>query len=113
VSRFIIINFPVFSDYCVHVEITSNLHKSISKYPACQSDGDFCEEHSDALTIGTQEMSFIFLKRHVDAGTIAHEACHAVRNLLDTMGVGPDSETHAYHVGYVVNKITKFKGRRT
>lgn len=44
---------------------------------------------------------------------IAHEAAHAVRAILDRAGVGPDDETFAYHLDYLVGRVHKFvEGRR-
>lgn len=108
----LILNFPVFGDYVIHIEFAQHLHKAMSKYPSCEGGEEFCEDHCDGITVDTHEMTFIFLKPRVSVGTIAHEAWHGVHNMLKTVGVDLDSETVAYHLGYLVNKIMKFKGRK-
>ena len=103
------IEFPVFGDYFIHVEIFSDLQKTLLKYPQTQSIED--EEGTDALTVHprNEPVSFIFLKYNSSAGTIAHESWHAIRRMMQYFGVDIESETVAYHLGYLVNRITQFK----
>lgn len=53
--------------------------------------------------------SVIIIQPDASAGTIAHEAWHCVRRMLLHMGAGLDNEVVAYHLGYLVNKMTDFK----
>ena len=111
-SRFTTVEFPVFSDFTVHIEMSSDFEKSIIKYPSISDMVDKFDEQADPLTIyDGGQVCFIFLRPNVSAGTIAHEAWHAVRNMFDCMGV-EDNETVAYHLGYLVDKIFKFVRRR-
>ena len=71
-------------------------------------------EHCDAMTLHNDgPVIFVFLKSSASVGTIAHESWHAVRHMLGTLGVDLDSETVAYHLGYLVDKIFRFmRGKR-
>jgi hypothetical protein len=115
-TRITHVEFPVFSDYIVHVEITSDLEASMRRYPPCVAAmNEFKDDYScEALTIHTDEtFSFIFFQHDASAGTIAHEAWHVVSRMLKLLGVEPDGEVVAYHLGYLVNQIFKFvRGRR-
>jgi hypothetical protein len=115
-SRVKVIDFPVFGNYLVHVEVTSDPARSMAKYPVTraaleQIGGDF----GAGLTIHDEDgcMSFIFLPYNPSVGTIAHEMWHAVKHMMETRGVELDSETTAYHLGYLVDHVFKFvRGRR-
>jgi hypothetical protein len=41
-------------------------------------------------------------------GTVAHECSHAVKALFDYVGAGPDEEATAYHLDYLVGRVSKF-----
>ena len=115
-DRFIIIEFPVFSSYCVHVEFTKDIQNTMRKYPSIEytSWSDREDRDNDAVTVETdsKHMSFIFLKPSCSAGTVAHECWHAVHNMLETMGAELDNETVAYHLGYLVDQVTKLRKKR-
>lgn len=106
-NRFFIIEFPVFCNYVVHVEIASDLHTAMQKYPATRN---VPLHETEALCAHKEDdsMSFIFLRPNANAGTIAHEAYHVARRILKYMGCEVDNESVAYHLGFIVNKITKF-----
>lgn len=113
-ARFTTIEFPVFFNYIVHVEVTSDLKKSMLKYPPTK-DILMEDDCKDAITVHVCDASFSFIFLHYTAsvGTIAHESWHAVKHMLEYMGVELDSETVAYHLGYMVDKIFKFvRGRK-
>ena len=111
-SKVKLIEFPVFVDYCVHVEFTDNLERSMAKYK--QTENIPCGEDTHAIAVHVEDagLSFMFLPYDVNVGTIAHECWHVVKNMMDYHGVELDSETTAYHLGYMVNKVFKFQGRR-
>lgn len=46
-----------------------------------------------------------------DAGTISHEASHAIAELLRIVGARRDEETFAYHLDYLVGRIHKALAR--
>lgn len=106
-EKVIIIEFPVFCNYVVHVEVASDFHAAMQKYPATKNvplaDVQAIVIHKDDAS-----HSFMFLKPSANAGTIAHESYHIARRMLRYMGCDPDNETIAYHLGYIVNQITKF-----
>jgi|SRR5690348_16273695 len=110
-SRFITIEFPVFSYYIVHVEVTSDIKKTAAKYEQTRNIPDL--ENGDAWSIhpANENFSFIFLKPNPSVGTIAHECWHVVKRMMDYMGVELDSETVAYHLGYLVDKVFRFVHR--
>src|SRR5579859_6803696 len=107
-ARIITIEFPVFSDFIFHVEISKDFDKTIKKYPSIahlSGDNDNCDAvtlHSGGLVV------FIFFHPNPSVGNIAHESWHALRHMFNTVGVELDSETVAYHLGFTVNSIFKF-----
>ena len=108
-SRVKIIVFPVFCDYVVHVELTTDVAKSLSKYPSTK--GVFQETGiTDAMSIHitNENFSYIFLRYNSSVGTIAHESWHVVKRMMEHVGIELDSETVAYHLGYLVNQIFRF-----
>ena len=110
-NRFTIIEFPVFSNYWVHVEFASDIQAATKKYPATSCIDNL--EYTEALTVHSNEdCSFIFLKPNASAGTIAHESYHAIKRMFDIMDVKKQNEVVAYHLGYLVDEITKFKRHR-
>lgn len=117
-NRVTTIEFPVFSNYIVHVEVTKDIKKAMQKYPStqpvCNCDGSKMEGDNDAVTVhvSNENFSFIFLHPNCSVGTIAHECWHAVKGMMEYMGVELDSETVAYHLGYLVDKVFKFMKRR-
>jgi hypothetical protein len=108
-NKITIVEFPVFGDYLIHVEICSDLQKTVLKYPQTKDVDQL--ESTNALTVHPhgESFSFIFLKYNSSAGTVAHESWHAIRRMMEHMGIALDSETVAYHLGYLVNRITQFK----
>ena len=113
-SRITTIEFPVFSDFIIHVEISNDFDKTISKYPNIKNFADGTNQNCDALTIHENDspLVFIFLKHNVSVGTIAHESWHALCHMFETVGVDMDSETVAYHLGFLVNAIFRFMRRK-
>jgi hypothetical protein len=48
---------------------------------------------------------WLVLPTSPDAGTIAHEASHAIREMLESRGATLDNETFAYHIDFLVGRI--------
>ena len=111
-----VVRFHAFSEFKVHVVVTDCIVKSAeARYP-----------HSDPSRFGTcpaltirSECNATHMFFHLDtiykpyeiAGNLAHEAWHAVRNMLKWACVDDspfDSETVAYHLGFTVERATKF-----
>jgi len=115
-SRITHLEFPVFSKYTMHVEVTTDIQKSLAKYPETEYAMDGEENsntHAIAVHIANEPFTFIFLPYNVSVGTIAHEAWHAIRRMMEYMDVDLDNETVAYHLGYSVDKIFNFvRGKR-
>ena len=109
-SRSTIIEFPVFSDYFIHVEVSSDLKKLFERYIKDKENGwDDVDARADGCTIDRSEynMTFIFLKSTASVGTIAHECYHAVCNMFKHIGTDMDEEMVAYHIGFLVDEIFK------
>jgi hypothetical protein len=109
-AKFRHVHFPVFSYYCVHVEITPDIEKSLSKYPETRGICPDHTSHADGVTVHVDDhgKDFIFLNPDCTPGVIAHEAWHSISRMLSYVGVDLDSETVAYHLGYLVDEIFKF-----
>ena len=110
------IRFPVFQDFVIWIVVTDDLHKSVA--------ARYGEETAHRVGTGLgmtiraeQPACHIFMGRdtlykpYEMAKVISHEASHAVRHMFMWAGVciePLDSETNAYHLGYTVERATKF-----
>ena len=99
------IRFPVFANYEIKIVFTHDFEKSFKRFeylknekPDKDVDGITCQVIGEGLT-------YIFIKYGSDTGTMAHEAYHAVCNLLRDRNAELSDEVVAYHLGYLVNKI--------
>jgi hypothetical protein len=79
----------------------------MSKYPQTK---DIELISTNAITVHEVDtpLSMIFLPYNVSVDTIAHESWHVVHQIMNHVGVELDSETVAYHLGYLVGKIFEF-----
>lgn len=112
-SRYITIEFPVFSDFIIHFEVARDFKKAIKKYPSIEDMSTEEDNEADALTIyDGGQVCFIFVRPNVSTGTLAHESFHAVEHLLKRHGVKVEDETAAYHLGYVVDNAFRFLRKR-
>ena len=111
-SKITTVEFPIFCDYIVHIEITSDMKKSLQKYK--QTKSIETDDATGGLAVHTDgSFSYIFLPYNTSVGDIAHEAWHVVKHMMDYVGVELDSETCAYHLGFLTNKIFRFvRGRK-
>ncbi|HXQ37228.1 MAG TPA: hypothetical protein VN843_24675 [Anaerolineales bacterium] len=101
------VNFPVLGHYRIHVIVASDVKKYMAQsklFNHVSMDG----ENSDttAITLHRMGESTIILPLSATAGTVAHEAYHAVRKRLVKQDIELDNEIVAYHLGYLVNKIS-------
>ncbi len=99
--------FESFARYRVHVVFTDDVRKScIKRYGICTADMDadaFCRHAIDGR-------SHLFLPMNVVEGTVSHEAWHVIYHMFSYVGVKDfDNETTAYHLGWLVEQIYKFK----
>lgn len=106
-ARITYIEFPVFSGYSVHVEVTPDIAKAVLKYPAT-AHADVDSETLGLTSTKGGKVSFVFLKPNATPGIIAHESWHAVENLIKYVGAEIESEMVAYHLDYLVDRIFKF-----
>ena len=110
------IRFRVFQDYTIWVVVSDDMHKSITaRY------GEDTAYHIGtglAMTVSSEQAAcHIFIgndtlyKPYEMAKVLAHESAHAIRHMFLWAGVGlepMDSETFSYHLGYTVERATKF-----
>lgn len=105
--------FPVFSDYTVHVEVTTDMAKSAKRHTETEKVEVVENMGAMAVHVSDEPQSFVFLPYNATPGAIAHESWHVIRNMMKWAGIELDSETCAYHLGYLVQKVYKFvRGRR-
>ena len=109
-SKITVIEFPVLSNYQIHVEVTSDLKKALAKYPQTKNIYEEEDITTDAMAVHVNNdgTSFIFLPPNASAGTIAHECWHVVRRMMDYLGIELGNEVVAYYLGYLVNRIFRF-----
>lgn len=96
--------FPVLAHSEVRVEFTPDIEKSL-KANRMTSDVSFEDEEACTIFFDDKNVVFIFFRLHPTFGTIAHESWHAIRRLMEWAGIAIDSETVAYHLGYLVDQI--------
>lgn len=101
--------FPVFSGYEVYVCISDDIVASRQK-----RDGYFGEKFTggDALglhsyPLGSTGISWLFFPIIVRPGTVAHESWHCIFRMMSWVGADIENEVVAYHLGYLVEKVTK------
>jgi hypothetical protein len=112
-NRIDIVEFPVFSDFTVHIEVTNDLGKTAESYPEIADIANEINENTDAVTMYAQgKVCYIFLQPDASAGTVAHEAFHAVENMMNYFEMELSGETSAYHLGYIVNRAFKLLRKR-
>ena len=103
--------FPVFSKYGMHIVFTEDLRDShVSRF----GDGGLADDmETDAMYVSSGAgHAHVFYKLRARAGVVAHEAWHAIWGMFNWAGVDRwDNETTAYHLGYLVDKITDFQIR--
>jgi hypothetical protein len=102
-----IIEFPLFNGYEIEVIFT----KGISHVFYELKCGGLLGRNVGAVTVRSlrEAKCFIIFPLFPNIGTIAHEAHHAIRNMLTTLRVTDHNEVFAYSLGYLVNEIVKFQ----
>jgi ribosomal protein L13 len=75
---------------------------------------DFSNTEAGFVTDPAQPMKvWLIFGQEPDNATIGHEASHAVRAMLLSVGAKPDDdEAFAYHLGYVIERLHKFLRRK-
>ena len=106
-----VIRFSVWSNYDVHVIFTEDIVKSrMGRYGTAGAAGS---GQTGALHSSTVDgHSHLFYKPTASAEIITHEAFHAIWAMFNWTGVKDwDNETTAYHLGYLVGRITTFQSK--
>ena len=99
------IRFPVFSNFEVRVIQSRNITATGQRFGVDTS--------ADQAAVITDPAKFpkravLVLGMDADEGTIAHEASHAVRAVLNFAGARTDNEVFAYHLDFLVGRIHRF-----
>lgn len=108
-SRFTLVEFPVFAGYIIHVEITSDFNKTGKKYKLTKGIKFRADSEGATIFDDNSNITFVFIKPNVSDGSIVHEAWHALRRMFKFVGVELEDEVVAYHLGYIVDKINRFR----
>lgn len=104
-----IAKFPVFSNFKIHIVFTGDMeHAQKVRY------GSSAHTHDTEAMFRASDKNdahMFFWLGAACSGTIAHESYHAIRFLMDDYAGATmmDNEVMAYHIGYLVQKITDFK----
>jgi hypothetical protein len=99
--------FPVFG-YEVRVIAARSVERTGAKLGA-----DLSGAVAGFVYPGTKKpkRAWIVLSPDADEATVAHEASHAVRAMLNNAGARTDNEVFAYHLDFLVGRIHKFLKR--
>ena len=97
--------FPVFNGYKVRVILARNVRATGRRLGTDLTGAVAAFVSAPARP----KLAWLVLPQDADAATIAHEASHAVRELLRVHGARNDNETFAYHLDYLVGRIHKFQ----
>ena len=99
-------------EYLITVIITNNVLDSRTNRneKLGELDKEFFTKYTDALhNHNNSPEGHIFLNENVTFGTIAHECYHAISRMFQWIGAEKEEEITAYHIGYLVDEIEKFK----
>jgi hypothetical protein len=108
------VDFPAWN-YSVTVVVTSDINAAAKKLhliavdeppPADKSTGGLSRHGRDCGE------SYLFVKPGSSINAVAHESWHCVRRMLLYAGAELDSETVAYHLGYLAQKVHVFVHQR-
>src|SRR5260370_8595789 len=88
--------FPVISDYLVHVEVTTDLEKSLTRHEETKNVEADEATGAMAVHIRNQAESFMFLPHNASPGMIAHESWNVIRNMMVWSRIEIDNETVSY-----------------
>lgn len=111
-SRIKTIRFPVLNNFTVIVEFTGDIKKSLLRREETRQVE--IEDGVGGLAVHRADRmrSFVFLKHDSTIGDVTHECWHAIRHMMNHLGIALDSETVAYHLGYLVQKVSELRMRK-
>jgi hypothetical protein len=106
-----VLRFPVFAGYQVHIIFTEDIGESRRKRYGSRGGSDGAGALHSSAEGGHSHLFYRVGVGNCNAGTIAHEAWHAVRAMLvDFSGVTiMENEVTAYHIGYLVQAVVNFQ----
>jgi hypothetical protein len=84
------------------------MKKSLHKYPATRNVEMDPNMGGIAVHVDDDAVTYIFLPYSCSVGDMAHESWHATKRMMEYVGVELDSETCAYHLGFLTGKIFRF-----
>lgn len=90
------------------VVLTDDVKKSLEGLDMDTSDLHASTIAATAWPDNDPLLTLIVLPFYASAGTIAHEAWHAVSHMLLKVGAKLDDEVVAYHLDFVVRFITEY-----
>jgi hypothetical protein len=102
------ITFPVFNGYTVRVILSHDLKATGRRLNADLDNAIAAHVPADPEL---PKRVWLIFGLEPDEATVAHEASHAVRSMLNYVGARTDNETFAYHLDYLVGRIHKFLKR--
>jgi hypothetical protein len=109
-SKKFAVPFPPYN-YHIYVIFTEDLIETAEKLA---DQGHLTRNHGvDDTTDGfhvrmpNQSFSYIVLKYNTNINQIVHESYHAITNMFRWLSAGHEEELFAYHLGYLVDIITR------
>jgi hypothetical protein len=110
VENSMIVKFPAWN-YDIHVTLTSDVDLSTTRrqryIDGCELMYSYAHGGCHIGHKGALE-SWVILPMDAPCSSVAHEAWHAIRHMMVSAGADLDSETVAYHLGYLVGQIIRF-----
>ena len=100
------VKFSVLNDYKVKIVLTRNLDKALKSYKHT-TDVNSGGETTGGITVHVdcERLSYVFIPYGSSTGSMAHEAYHAIRHMLEECSIELENEVVAYHLGYLMNEI--------
>jgi hypothetical protein len=103
VNQYTSVRFPVFSNFEVRVIFAKNVMRT-GRRLGCDLHG----AEAGYIADPTYLLGRIVFDMHPTEDAVAHESSHAISNMFSVVGVKPDDEMFAYHLGYLVGHIHKY-----
>lgn len=106
--------FPVFAGYTIYIIFTNDVVVSRKKLDETIGEVFDCDTalalHCHSILPKHTATAWLIFPFTACAGTVAHECWHAIKRLLDWAGCERyENETVAYHLGFLVNEVTKLQ----
>ena len=99
------IDFPVFEYYVLVIE-TNNFDRAAKKLGFEETPRETSIAFTRTANNGSH--SAIFVSVEAPIGHIVHESWHAIHHMLTFRGAELEEENVAYHLEFLVSKITRF-----